>query len=91
MKASDAENDCADNALDIAALDVVGRRPFGEERGTIARKRLEPLLTVAQAATILNVSERTIRRLIASRAIDDVRIGRSVRIRRRVIERLIAR
>lgn len=42
---------------------------------------LEPLLTVEDTAQILNVSPKTIRRLIASGSIGAVRIGRSVRIR----------
>jgi excisionase family DNA binding protein len=51
---------------------------------------LEPLLTVGETAAILNVSARTIRRLIASGAIPAVSIGRSVRLRPRDIGRLIA-
>jgi excisionase family DNA binding protein len=38
---------------------------------------LEPLLTVGDTAIVLNVSERTVRRLIASGAIPAVLIGRS--------------
>ena len=57
---------------------------------TIRGGRVEPLLTVAQAATILSVSQRTVRRLIASRTIRGIWIGRSVRIRPRDIERWIA-
>ena len=56
----------------------------------IRSSQLEPLLTVAQAATILNVSERTVRRLIASGTIRGIWIGRSVRLRPRDIERCIA-
>jgi excisionase family DNA binding protein len=57
---------------------------------TIRSGRLEPLLTVAQAATILSVSERTVRRLIASRTIRAIWIGRSVRLGPPDIERWIA-
>jgi excisionase family DNA binding protein len=42
---------------------------------------LGPLMTVAEAATILRVSTRTIRRLIERGELDAVRVGRSVRIR----------
>jgi excisionase family DNA binding protein len=52
--------------------------------------RLEPLLTVGETAAILNLSTRTVRRLIASGTIPVVSIGRSVRIRPRDVERLIA-
>jgi excisionase family DNA binding protein len=52
---------------------------------------LDPLLTVAQAASILNVSMRTVRRLIASGAIRVVRINHLVRVKPREIEKLIAR
>lgn len=51
---------------------------------------LEPLLTVAEAARILNVSERTVRRMLASGAITAVWISRAVRLRPRDIERVIA-
>ena len=56
----------------------------------IRSSRLEPVLKVAQAAAILNVSERTVRRLIASGTIRAIWIGRSVRLRPRDIERWIA-
>jgi excisionase family DNA binding protein len=51
---------------------------------------LQPLLTVAQTAAVLNVSTRTIRRLAASECLQPVRIGRSVRMRPQDIERLIS-
>jgi excisionase family DNA binding protein len=51
---------------------------------------LQPLLTVAQTAAVLNVSMRTIRRLAASGCLQPVRIGRSVRLRPQDIERMIA-
>jgi excisionase family DNA binding protein len=44
------------------------------------RKRLEPLLTVAETAKILNCSERTVRRAIASRKLRVVKINGLVRI-----------
>jgi excisionase family DNA binding protein len=55
----------------------------------IRSSRLEPLLKVAQAAAILNVSERTVRRLIASGTIRGIWISRSVRLRPLDIERWI--
>jgi excisionase family DNA binding protein len=42
--------------------------------------RLERLLTVAQAAELVNTSERFWRRMIAERRIRFVRVGRHVRI-----------
>jgi excisionase family DNA binding protein len=53
--------------------------------------RLEPLLTVGETAAILNVSVRTVRRLIASGAISAVSIGRSVRLSPLTVGRLIAK
>ena len=61
-----------------------GRRDLSNHACTLA-----PLLTAKDAAHILNVSQRTIRRLIASGSIGAVRIGRSVRIRRRDLVALI--
>ncbi len=77
------------NADDAPLVDGIGS--LNKRRAaTIRSSRLEPLLTVAQAATILNVSERTVRRLIASGTIRGIWIGRSVRLRPRDIERWIA-
>jgi excisionase family DNA binding protein len=42
---------------------------------------LGPLMTVGEAATILHVSARTIRRLVERGELHSVRIGRSIRIR----------
>jgi excisionase family DNA binding protein len=55
----------------------------------VARTRPAPLLTVAQTAEFLNVSPRTIRRLIAKCELTVVRIGRSVRVRPAALERLM--
>jgi excisionase family DNA binding protein len=47
------------------------------------RKRIEPperLLTIDEAAEILNVSPKTIRRRIAARELPAIRDGRSVRV-----------
>jgi excisionase family DNA binding protein len=70
---------------------VKERQPAAKQVGAVGRaSRLEPLLTVAETAAILSVSERTVRRLIASKAIPFVLIGRSVRLRPRDVSRLIA-
>ena len=52
------------------------------------RATLQPLLTVTEVAAVLNVSAKTIRRLAASGSLQTVRIGRSVRVRPRDIERV---
>lgn len=78
----DLEDECADEGVVASAR---------KHRGAGARvSRLDPLLTIAETAAILNVSQRTVRRLVASRAIGVVRIGRSVRLRRKEIEALVA-
>jgi excisionase family DNA binding protein len=46
----------------------------------------EPLLTYGQAAIVANVSERTMRRLVASGRVPAVRLGAAVRIRREDLE-----
>ena len=47
------------------------------------------LLTVAEAAWHLNVSEKTVRRMIVAGNADIIRIGRSIRINPEVIEKII--
>jgi excisionase family DNA binding protein len=73
-----------------AAESQEGPRPSGQHAPPSRAHRLEPLLTFGEAAAILNVSERTVRRLVASGAVPAVSIGRSVRIRPRDVGRLIA-
>jgi excisionase family DNA binding protein len=51
--------------------------------------RLSPLLTVAEAATVFCVCQKTIRSWIKNRVLTAQRIGRVVRIRRSDIEKLI--
>jgi excisionase family DNA binding protein len=41
----------------------------------------DPLLTAKEVASLLRLSERTVRRMIADGQLSVVRIGRSVRIR----------
>jgi excisionase family DNA binding protein len=47
------------------------------------------LLTAAEVAEILNVSLRSVRRLIKDRKLPIVHVGRSVRIRPEVLDKLI--
>lgn len=47
------------------------------------------LLTVAEAAWLLNLSQKTIRRMISCGQLPVVRIGRSIRIDPEVIERIM--
>ncbi|WP_202610562.1 helix-turn-helix domain-containing protein [Herbidospora solisilvae] len=42
---------------------------------------MDELLTVSEAAALLHTSERFVRRLIAERRIEFVKVGRHVRIR----------
>lgn len=49
------------------------------------------LLTAAEVADILHVSLRTVRRLIASHALEAVRFGRSVRVQESVLRSFIDR
>jgi excisionase family DNA binding protein len=55
----------------------------------IARRHVVPLLTAPQVAELLNISPRTVRRLIARGELAVVRIGRSVRIRAAALELLM--
>jgi excisionase family DNA binding protein len=48
-----------------------------------------PLLTVAEVVATLNVSLRTVRRLIKDKKLSIVRVGRSVRIRPEALEAFI--
>jgi excisionase family DNA binding protein len=48
-----------------------------------------PLLTAAEIAARLNISLRTVRRLITQKKLPVVRIGRSVRIRSEALATLI--
>jgi excisionase family DNA binding protein len=44
-----------------------------------ARPPLEQLLTISEAAALLRLHERTIRRMVAARAMPCVRLGRQLR------------
>ncbi|MBM3575986.1 MAG: helix-turn-helix domain-containing protein [Alphaproteobacteria bacterium] len=47
------------------------------------------LLTVAEAAWLLNLSQKTVRRMIVSGNLAVIRIGRSIRINPEVIEKIM--
>jgi excisionase family DNA binding protein len=47
-------------------------------------------MTIGEAATILHVSPRTIRRIIERGELEVVRIGRSIRVRREDIKQIIS-
>ena len=49
----------------------------------------EPLLTIKDVARFLNCSKRTVQRLIDSRDLEVVRIGRSVRVRPEALKAFI--
>ena len=55
----------------------------------LKQEAIGPLLTVEEAAVRLAVRPATIRRRILERRIDFVKIGRSVRIPERSVEKLI--
>lgn len=55
----------------------------------LRKEQVGPLLTVEAAALRLSVKPATIRRRILERRIDFVKIGRSVRIPERAVEKLI--
>jgi excisionase family DNA binding protein len=49
----------------------------------------KPLLTVPEAARVLNVHQRTVRRLAEAGGLEQVRVGRAVRITPRSVEALM--
>ena len=59
----------------------------------VSAQKLAPnkggLMRINEAAIHLNVSEKTVRRLIKARALSVIRIGRLVRIQRHEIERFL--
>ena len=61
-----------------------------EPAPAVTGSRRQPFMTVAEAAAMLRVSEKTTRRLIARGDLKAVRIGRSVRIHFSELENLIA-
>jgi excisionase family DNA binding protein len=54
------------------------------------RRAKDPLLSVPEVADEFGTSERFVRRLIAERRIDFVRLGRHVRIKESVVRATIA-
>jgi excisionase family DNA binding protein len=53
--------------------------------------RLPRLFTVVEVAEYLGVSPRTVRRMIKTRALPVVRLGRSIRISETALARLVTR
>lgn len=86
------QKDCGTRPSSLREAEAVKEQPSGNKQYGAAGSgsRLEPLITVGETAAILNVSVRTVWRLIASGTIPPVSIGRVVRLRPRDIERLIA-
>ena len=78
----------------IAKLDTVAERAFDSPRRPIAQIRVgrphSRLRTIDETAEILNVSSRTVRRLIESGALPVHRFGRSVRVSDADIVQLMA-
>jgi len=68
---------------------VVGKRVRPGAAEQVRPNALTPLMAVEQAATILHLSTKTVRRLIARGVLSPVRIGRSVRIREEDIARIV--
>jgi len=58
-----------------------------DDPATPIRRTPAALLTTAEVAQFLAVSERTVKRLIARRRLPCVRIGRSVRFQRQAVFR----
>ncbi len=54
------------------------------------RPDLTPLLTVAEVASYLQVSIRTVRRLIVSGELKVIRIGRAIRVQKTALRAFIA-
>ncbi len=53
----------------------------------MASRNQDELLTVSEAAEYLNVSVSTMRRWLRRRSIEHIQVGRSIRLRRTVLER----
>jgi excisionase family DNA binding protein len=62
----------------------------GAERRPSSRGAVDALLTTAQVAELLAVSERTIKRLVARRGLRCVRLGRSLRFDPADVSRFVA-
>lgn len=52
-------------------------------------KRLDPLISVKNAAKPLGIAARTLRDLVATGKVEAVRIGGAIRLRRSTVEALI--
>jgi len=79
------ESDVGDGSPNTQPLDQTA----GSAANRKSRFAVPRLYAVAEVAAVLNVSIRTVRRLIADRKLDTVRIGRVVRIRQDPLIELI--
>ena len=72
---------------------VLGRAPDSVTLQAFDPKTLSPssLLTIANVAALLQVSTKTVRRLIEGGELDVIRIGRAIRIQPRALAFLIGR
>ena len=64
------------------------QKSIGANPSVAPLSQSEKLLTVAEAAWLLNLSEKTVRRLIEAKNLAVIRIGRSIRIHPQVIEKI---
>jgi len=70
-----------------SGLDLAPAAPSGANRD--GGRAIEPLLTVDDTAALLQVSQRHVRRLIASGELPVVRIGKAVRLLPQAVRRFI--
>lgn len=83
-----ASPSAARRAISARSSKQIGRpSPPQKERRHEMPSRRDPLMTVNQLAERWQVSERTIRRMIADGRLPVVRIGRAVRIPGKAVER----
>ena len=61
-------------------------QPSPADRDTMAQAAKAQFMTINEVAAALRVSTRTVRRLVASGRLSFVRIGRSIRIPREVVD-----
>lgn len=66
-----------------------GRRGTAPDLQQIPLRPLPGLLTVSDTALFLNVSQKTVHRLIRSGVLESVRVGRSVRVYRDALEHFL--
>jgi excisionase family DNA binding protein len=71
--------------FDPNAKDIVAK---GARVAASARPPSPPFLTIPEAAHVLRLSIRTIRRMLADGRLEAVRLGRAVRVRGRDLDKL---